>query len=96
MNPNASLKSLNVKIRSIASRPGVSAHPGKPFSADFRASADSRSAMTAFLPFCTSHTLTQKGVPGIHAAMETLAWDRAGVVVRPFFSSLLSMVQDDF
>jgi hypothetical protein len=45
MNPNASLKSLKTKVRSIASRPVVSVHPDNPFSADFRASADSRSAM---------------------------------------------------
>src|SRR5665647_1388115 len=47
MNPNASLKSLKVKVRAIASRPAVSVHPGNPFRADFRASADNRSAMTA-------------------------------------------------
>src|SRR5271167_4262098 len=51
MNPKASLKSLKVKVRAIASRPGVSVHPGKPVRADFRASADSRSTMIAFLPF---------------------------------------------
>ena len=46
MNPKASLKSLNVKVRAIASRPATSLHPGNPLRADFRASADSRSAMT--------------------------------------------------
>jgi hypothetical protein len=45
MNPKASLKSLKVKVRVIASRPGVSDQPGSSASADFRASADSRSAM---------------------------------------------------
>src|ERR1700737_2480832 len=47
MNPNASLKSLKTKVRAIASRPGVSVHPGNPFRADFLASADSRSTMIA-------------------------------------------------
>jgi hypothetical protein len=42
-----------VKVRAMASRPGTSAHPGSPFRADFRASADSRSAMIAsrLMPF---------------------------------------------
>src|SRR5579863_8361365 len=43
MKPNASLKSLKTKVRSIASRPAASLHPLKPFSADLRASADIRS-----------------------------------------------------
>src|SRR3954454_3195008 len=47
MKPKASLKSLKVKVRAIASRPGVSAQPDNSFSADFRASSDSRSAMLA-------------------------------------------------
>jgi hypothetical protein len=46
MNPKASLKSLKVKVRAIASRPAVSVQPGSPLRADFRASTDSRSAMT--------------------------------------------------
>src|SRR5947209_19694768 len=50
MNPNASLKSLKLKVRAMASRPGTSFQPGNALRADFRASADSRSAM-AGLPF---------------------------------------------
>src|SRR6185437_15874041 len=49
MNPKASLKSLKVKVRAIASRPCASAQPGSPLRADFRASADSRSAMLVSL-----------------------------------------------
>jgi hypothetical protein len=47
MNPKASLKSLKVKVRPIASRPDVSDQPGSSAIADFRASAVSRSAMIA-------------------------------------------------
>ncbi len=39
-------------------------HPGKPFRADFRASADSRSAMMASLYLTGSFTLTPKGRSG--------------------------------
>ena len=59
MNPKASLKSLKVKVRAIASRPGVSDQPESSASADFRASADSRSAMIAS-PFQSARTLTPK------------------------------------
>ena len=41
MNPNASLKSLKLKVRSIASRPATSDQPDSPFRAELRASADS-------------------------------------------------------
>jgi len=63
MNPKASLKSLKVKVRPIASRPGVSDQPGSSASADFRASADSRSAMIAS-PFQSASTLTPKTASG--------------------------------
>jgi hypothetical protein len=36
-------------VRAIASRPASSFHPGKPFSADFRDSADNRSVTMASL-----------------------------------------------
>src|SRR5579872_2415059 len=49
MKPNASLKSLKTKVRSIASRPAASFHPLKPFSADLRASADIRSITASSL-----------------------------------------------
>src|ERR1700722_20466254 len=49
MKPNASLKSLKTKVRSIASRPASSFHPGRPFSADLRDSADNRSVTMASL-----------------------------------------------
>jgi hypothetical protein len=38
---------LKLKVRVIASRPDTSVHPVSPFRADFRAYADSRSAMIA-------------------------------------------------
>ena len=66
MNPKASLKSLKVKVRAIASRPGVSDQPGSSASADFRASADSRSAMIASA-FDAYATLTPKAASGIPA-----------------------------
>src|SRR4051794_16106326 len=47
MKPNASLKSLNVKVRAIASPPLASAQPASPCRADFRASAVRRSTMMA-------------------------------------------------
>ena len=53
-----------MKVRVIASRPGVSAQPESSTSADFRASADSRSAMFASR-FRPSQTLTPKAAPGI-------------------------------
>jgi hypothetical protein len=49
MNPKASLKSLNVKVRVIASRSAISDQPDKPLRADFRASADKRSTIIASL-----------------------------------------------
>src|SRR5437667_9293635 len=70
MKPKASLKSLNVKVRPIASRPGVSAQPGNPCKADFRISAVSRSAMTASV--CCD-------LPNILAAFEVHRRARAGV-----------------
>src|SRR3977135_2502810 len=57
MNPKASLKSLKIKVRPIASRPGVSDQPDNCASADFRASADSLSVMFASR-FHTGITLT--------------------------------------
>jgi hypothetical protein len=89
MNPKASLKSLNVKVRAIASRPGVSVHPGNPVRADFRASADSRSTMIAFLPFDARDTLTPNPDAGSmsqrwqEAGIAMPVQDRAGVAVRP-------------
>jgi hypothetical protein len=47
MKPKAWLKSLKMKVLAIASRPATSAQPGSSLKADFRASADSRSAMIA-------------------------------------------------
>src|SRR5438477_8059226 len=72
MNPKASLKSLKVKVRPIASRPGVSDQPGNCASADLRASADSRSVMLASR-FHTSITLTPRGslwIPAKNKAAE--------------------------
>src|SRR6059058_2374252 len=63
MNPKASLKSLKVKVRPIASRPGVSDQPANCPSADFRASAYNRSVMLASR-FHTGFTLTPRGTIG--------------------------------
>src|ERR1700722_13875186 len=59
MNPKASLKSLKMKVRAIASRPVVSVQPRNPLRADFRASADSRSAM-----------MTSSCSPGLYPSTE--------------------------
>src|ERR1700730_10141632 len=88
MKPNASLKSLKMKVRAIASRPGVSAHSDSPLRADFRASADSRSAMIAsrFTPALPYHrsgpsgslpksaAKPVQGRAGNHAADVTPLW----------------------
>jgi hypothetical protein len=72
------LKSLKVKVRAIASRPGVSVHPGKPFRADFRASSDSRSTMIAFLLLHAHLTLTPNDAFGVHATIERQSQSRVG------------------
>ena len=65
MNPKASLKSRKTKVRAIASRPATSVQPGNPARADFRASADSRSAMTTSvsLPYFYPNTGPGPGSP---------------------------------
>src|SRR5204863_437129 len=66
MKPKASLKSSKTKVRSIASRPLVSAQPDSSTKAAFRASADSRSTMLASI-FHGNFTLTPAGALAIHA-----------------------------
>src|SRR6202045_2846396 len=75
INPKASLKSLKVKVRAIASRPGPSSQPGNPLRADFRASADSRSAMTASV----SDPLypNTEPAPGVPATMQRQSRSKA-------------------
>src|SRR5262249_8418568 len=74
MKPKASLKSLNTKVRAIASRPVTSVQPDRVFRADLRASADSRSTMIV------SHAF-----PELY--LNTASWRRfgnhEGVVTRP-------------
>src|SRR5258708_26285405 len=68
MKPKASLKSLKMKVRAIASRPCVSVHPDKSFRAHVRASADSRSTMVASRHILNL-ILTPTGSRGIHATI---------------------------
>ena len=80
MNPKASLKSLKVKVRPIASRPDVSDQPGSSAIADFRASADSRSAMIAsrFRPRLYPNTEGRIGIPA--KTGRTVQWRPAAPV----------------
>jgi hypothetical protein len=82
MNPNASLKSLKVKVRPIASRPGVSDQPDNCANADFRASAVSRSVMRASRVY-TGFTLTPRGrlwIPAKNKAAARVQWPLGGAV----------------
>jgi len=71
MNPKASLKSLNVKVRAIASRPATSLHPGNPFEGRFP-----RFRRQPFrhdnLPFHINSILTPDGAAGIPATIRRL------------------------
>src|SRR5262245_38173644 len=60
MKPNASLKSLKVKVRAIASRPGTSDQPASSANAACLASVDNRSAMLR-LHLHGNFTLTPTG-----------------------------------